>query len=78
MDLSVIIPARNEEFLELTINSVLDNAKAKTEVIAILDGYWPEPIEDRANLTLVHHSEPIGQRAATNVKLALSSIGSGQ
>jgi len=66
-DLSVIIPARNEEFLQKTIESVLLNAEADTEVIAILDGYWPNPgIKDHPKVTLIHHSEPIGQRAATN------------
>jgi glycosyltransferase involved in cell wall biosynthesis len=65
--LSVIIPARNEEFLERTINSVLDNAELDTEVIAILDGYWPNPsIPDRDGVVFVHHTKSIGQRAATN------------
>lgn len=66
-DLSVIIPARNEIFLKRTIEDVLANAEADTEVIAILDGYWPEPvIHDHPRVTIVHHTESIGQRAATN------------
>ena len=73
MDLSVIIPARNEEFLQNTINSVLSNARADTEVIAILDGYWPNPgIEDHPQLRLIHYTEPIGQRAATNTGVRMS------
>lgn len=67
MDLSVIIPARNEEFLQRTIDSVLGAAQADTEVIAVLDGYWPTPgIRDDSRVTLIHNSSPIGQRAATN------------
>lgn len=67
MDLSVIIPARNEEFLGKTVDDILVNAEADTEVIVILDGYWPEPpIQDHPKVTVVHHTTPIGQRGATN------------
>ena len=65
-DLSIIIPARNEMFLLRTIEDILDNIEADTEIIAICDGYWPDPaIPDNDRLTIVHHSS-IGQRAATN------------
>lgn len=65
-DLSVIIPARNEIFLAQTVKNVLENIRADTEVIAICDGYWPDPpVYDHPRLTVVHH-ESIGQRAATN------------
>ena len=37
-DLSILIPARNEVFLEQTIKNILENAEADTEVIAVLDG----------------------------------------
>lgn len=71
--LSVIIPARNEEFLERTINGILDNAKLDTEVIAILDGYWPTPsMKDRPKVTLIHHTDPVGQRAGVNEGARLS------
>lgn len=73
MDLSVIIPARNEEFLQLTIDEVLKQAQAETEVIAILDGYWPEVgIPQQKNLTVVHFEKSIGQRASTNVGARIS------
>ena len=66
-DLSVIIPSRNEMFLQRTIEDVLENAECGTEVIAILDGYWPaSPLPDHPKVTIVHHTESIGQRAATN------------
>ena len=42
-DLSVIIAARNEEFLPNTISSVLSASTADTEVIVVLDGYTPDP-----------------------------------
>lgn len=73
-DLSVIIPARNEIFLSNTINDILKNKRGNTEVIAILDGYWPEPgIQDHPDVTLIHHPVSIGQRAATNEGARISN-----
>ena len=66
-DLSVIIPSRNEMFLKNTIDSVLAARKINTEVVVILDGNWPlEPLEDHEDVTLIYHSESIGQRAGCN------------
>jgi len=71
--LSVIIPARNEEFLLNTIEDVLKNSRGDTEVIAILDGYWPNPgIPDHPKLQIIHHTEATGQRQATNEGARLS------
>jgi len=67
VDLSVLIPARNEMFLNQTINSVLENRRGMTEIIVVLDGSWPvEPVPDHERVTLVYHPESVGQRAATN------------
>ena len=72
-DLSVIIPARNEMFLSKTIEDVLANKEGNTEVIAILDGEWVTPeINDHPDLTLIHHSKPVGQRSAQNQGARLS------
>jgi glycosyltransferase involved in cell wall biosynthesis len=66
-ELSVIIPARNEEFLQQTIDNVLENIEADTEIVVVLDGYWPERgIPQNERVTVIHHEESIGQRAATN------------
>jgi len=66
--LSVIIPARNEVYLERTIRSVLDAAEGDIEVIAIFDGYIPDPqIDMKDNRVIsVHYPESIGQRQAIN------------
>lgn len=64
--ISVIVPARNEFLLGRTIDSILESAEGEIEIIAILDGYWPEPIKDDPRVTLIHHTNPIGQRAAVN------------
>jgi len=73
-DLSILIPARNEEFLIRTIRDIFENSSEKTEVIVVLDGQWPvEPIPDHPRLTIIYHSDSIGQRAATNEAARLSN-----
>lgn len=67
IDLSIIIPARNEEFLGRTIQDILEHSTANTEVIAVLDGYLPDPplISD-PRITIIHNPVAVGQRAAAN------------
>lgn len=72
-DLSIIIPARNEMFLKQTIDNILENAEADTEVIAVCDGNWPDPpLEDHPKVEIIYHSEAIGQRQSTNEGARLS------
>lgn len=73
MDLSILIPARNEEFLAKTIQDILSNIEADTEVIAVLDGQWTNPpVEDNDRVNLIYLTKSIGQRAATNLACRLS------
>jgi len=73
MDLSVLIPARNEMFLGKTIEDILSSIEGNTEVIVILDGYKPDPpLKSDPRVTLIYHTESIGQRAATNEAAKLS------
>jgi glycosyltransferase involved in cell wall biosynthesis len=73
-DLSVLIPARNEEFLQRTIDSVQSAIRADTEIIVVLDGYWPhQGIPQQDNLVIIHRPESIGQRAATNEAARVST-----
>lgn len=44
--LSILIPSRNEKFLDHTIQDVLKNATTEIEVLPILDGYEPETLVD--------------------------------
>lgn len=74
IDLSVIIPARNEQFLKRTVDDVLAKSEANTEVIVVSDGDWPlEPLDDDPRIILIKTSEPIGQRAAINVAARIST-----
>ena len=72
-DLSILIPSRSEMFLARTIEDILTNIEADTEIIAVLDGAWadpPVPQNDRVNV--VYLSEAIGQRATANLACKLS------
>lgn len=73
---SVILPSRNEIFLGKTIEDLLAKAAGEIEVIAILDGYWPNPpLKDHPNVTLIHRSKPHGMRPGIN---AAASIAKGK
>jgi len=70
--LSVVIAACNEPYLQRTIDSCFDKAKGEVEVIAVLDGYWPdEPIRDHKGLTVVHRKN-VGQRHSVNLGAKLA------
>src|SRR5688572_14220838 len=80
--LSILIPARNEfyhdlDLLNLTVENVLANTGDQTEIITVLDGYddsWPKkPLPVSPRLTVVHHKQSIGQRAACNEAAKLST-----
>lgn len=72
-DLSILIPARNEMFLALTVENILKNIEGNTEIIAVMDGYWANPpITQHERVTVIHNKENIGQRAATNQAAKLS------
>lgn len=64
--LSVIIPARNEQYLERTIQNVLDNAQGEIEVLAMLEGYEPEQRIDDPRVRYIKHEKAIGQRQSIN------------
>jgi glycosyltransferase involved in cell wall biosynthesis len=73
MELSLLIPARNEMFLAKTIECALENIEADTEIIAVLDGVWADPpIKDHERVNIIYVPEAIGQRAATNLACKLS------
>ncbi len=66
--LSVLIPARNEIYLEKTIRNLLENARGEIEIISVLDGWLPDPPinigDERAKF--IHFEDSIGQRQAIN------------
>ena len=74
VDLSIIVPARNEMFLSRTVEDALRNIRGNTEIIVGCDGNWPDPpIEDHPKVHIIYHSQSIGQRAITNECVRLSN-----
>jgi len=72
-DLSILIPARNEQFLVRTIEDILSNIEADTEIIVVLDGEWSTPaIPQHERVNVIYLPVSIGQRAATNLACRLS------
>jgi len=65
---SVIIPARNEPYLQETIQDLLAKAKGEIEIKAVLDGYWPkaEEIVEDPRVSYLHFPTPKGMRNAIN------------
>lgn len=73
MDLSILIPARNEMFLKQTVDDLLKNIRGNTEILVGLDGAWANPtlvMDER--VTILYYPISIGQRAMTNQLCRLS------
>jgi hypothetical protein len=71
---SILIPARNEEWLARTIQDILENKNEETEIIIGLDGQWsPTGIEDHKDIVIVYYNNSLGQRQITNQLCKLSN-----
>ena len=74
VDLSILIPARNEMYLQRTVEGILKNIRGNTEILVGLDGEWADPpIIDDPRVTILYHNKSRGQRAMTNDLCRLSS-----
>lgn len=75
MKLSVIVPSYKEPRLADTLDSLLYQSELgyDMEVIAVLDGYWPDPpLRNDDRLVLVHRSDNRGMRSAINSGVAIA------
>lgn len=63
--LSILIPARNEEFLTHTILDIVKHAETDIEILVGLDGYLTK-IPYLPMVSWTYTEQPIGQRAMTN------------
>lgn len=72
--ISVIIPAKDETYLQKTIEGALAASRGEIEVIAVCDGYWPDPIVlDEPRVNIIHHTKAVGQRRAVNEAAKLAN-----
>ena len=72
--LSIIIPSRNERFLEQTTRDLLLKAKEEIEIIVVLDGYWPliEEIVNDDRVIYLHKGVSEGMRQGINSGVAIA------
>jgi hypothetical protein len=66
-ELSVLIPARNEQWLPQTVADLFAHAEGDTEVIVVLDGFQISLGAHGPRLKTIVLDNPIGQRAAQNL-----------
>lgn len=74
--LSVIIPSRQPEFLQRTVDDFLQKAEGEVEIIVVLDGYWPEVmLNDDKRVKIIHQGtvhNNLGMRAGINAGIAIA------
>lgn len=74
--LSVIIPSRCEEFLQRTVDDLLNKAHGEIEVIVVLDGYAIQtPVRPDIRVKIISHGTQFdseGMRASINMGMALA------
>jgi glycosyltransferase involved in cell wall biosynthesis len=64
--LSIIIPSRNEKYLERTIQDLLEKCTGEFEIIAVLDGYDPPERTIDPRVSYIHRPVAGGLRNAVN------------
>jgi glycosyltransferase involved in cell wall biosynthesis len=70
---TIIIPAKNEIYLQKTIDDLLLKARGEIEIIPVLDGYWPNPpLKDDNRVRILHRGKGRGMRAAINDGAAIA------
>lgn len=71
---SIIIPSRNETYLVPTVRDVLAKATGDVEVIAVCEGYWPNPpLPDDPRVKVLHHGQAKGMRPAINAAAQIAT-----
>lgn len=76
LELSILIPARNEKYLQKTIDDILEHSEAQIEILIGLDGEMSHinyPLSK--NVHVISDYPSIGQRAMTN---RLASLAKGK
>jgi glycosyltransferase involved in cell wall biosynthesis len=73
---SAVIPSRSPQYLQKTVDSLLNNARGEVEVIVVFDGIWPETVlRDDPRLVQIHHGEVhdnVGMRGSINAGVAVA------
>ena len=72
--LTVMIPSRNEIFLNRTVQDLFEKARGDIEIIVALDGYWPDelPPHDK-RLKFIHWGAVQGMRRGQDAVAAIAT-----
>jgi len=71
--LSIVIPSRNEKYLNKTVEDILLKAKDNVEIIIVLDGYWPDEMSiDDKRIIIIHRGLARGMRSAINSGVSIA------
>jgi glycosyltransferase involved in cell wall biosynthesis len=71
---SIIIPSRDEQWLNNTIRDLVKNAKGDIEVIAIIDGPTNHKVTfESPNVKLIELPEPKGMRHGINIGASIAA-----
>ena len=66
--ISILIPARDEPYLNKTVNDLFQKAFGEIEVVVLLDGYWPNPpLDSHDGLKIIHLGKVAGMRPLINM-----------
>ena len=68
--ISIIIPARNEKYLNRTIKDIQAKTTSDIEIIVVLDGTDAERLD---GVKYVYHQQPIGMKYAINSGVKIAS-----
>lgn len=69
MDISIIIPSRNETYLNNTLEDILVKAETEIEIFVNIDGNKPLNLVEDKRITYFHNQKPIGMRGGINLGL---------
>lgn len=76
--ISVIIPSRQPQYLQQTIDDIIKHAEGEIEIIVILDGYWPDPmILANPKVVVLHQGtqhDNLGMREGINAGIRIAKF----
>jgi len=74
--LSIIIPDRQEQFLQKTVDDLLAKAEESVEVVICMDGVWNKNFDwNKKNIVVIHHGtvqNSRGMRASINAGVSVA------
>lgn len=74
--ISIIIPSRSPQYLQKTIDDLLQKAKGEVEIIPVFDGIWPNPtLVNNPRVRIIHHGtvhDSPGMRESINRGVQIS------